>query len=90
MPPTIATDGSSVADRPKKTELDLEDATDRWRYTCAHGHRNWEPTNGGVWCRTCSRDHDIEDPHHHALLDQKTGESIPWTSFELEGDDEDE
>lgn len=56
---------------------------DRWRYTCPNGHREWCQTNGGLWCRSCSQQHGQEDPHWHALIDQRTGERIPWSRVRL-------
>jgi Fe2+ or Zn2+ uptake regulation protein len=61
-------------------EIDLDDEPDRWRYTCPHGHRDWEATNDHVYCRACAQyvDHDDEiDPSHRALVDQRTGRTIP-------------
>lgn len=83
MAPTIVTDGSAEADRPTQIRIDLDDAADRWRYTCLHGHRNWERNNHSAWCRSCARDHDIADPHHDALLDLSTGETVPWSAIEF-------
>ena len=65
------------------TTIHLEDETDRWRFTCPRGHRNWEPTNRHFWCQTCSRSHDDVDPAFDALHDAKTGESIHRDELEL-------
>lgn len=80
---TLQADGSAVADSSPAVKIDLDNELVRWRYGCAHGHRDWNPTNGGVWCATCARNPGIEDPHHYELLDLKTRESIPWSSVEL-------
>lgn len=56
---------------------------ERWRYLCPNGHTNWQPTNGGIWCQQCSRQHDIDDPHWHALVDQKTDELVPWEHIDF-------
>lgn len=84
MAATIEADGSAPADAHPRVELDLSDDAARWRYTCGRGHRNWTPTNGGVWCQQCARQHDVEDPHWYELTDQKTGETVPWSAFDLE------
>lgn len=82
MPP-VATDGSSRLDAPRRVEIDLDDARDRWRYTCPNRHTSWEPTNGGLWCHSCSKDPGIEDPHHHALYDSVRKERVPWSAVVL-------
>jgi len=83
--PLIA-DGSAAADREPIIEIDRSDALDRYRYTCPEGHTDWAPTNSHAWCATCARQnehgHDV-NPEHYALIDQKTGERIPWTRVTL-------
>lgn len=85
MSGTVRTEGSAATDREEVVTIDLEDATERWRYTCPHGHRNWKPTNG-VWCRSCARDPDVDDPHHRELVDQVTDRTVPWSAIKLGGD----
>ena len=57
--------------------IQLNDDTDRWRWTCPAGHRSWEPTNHHFWCQQCAKiasDHgDDVDPVFHKLRDQTTG-----------------
>lgn len=55
-----------------RTEIDLTDETDRWRYTCPHGHTRWEPTNHHFWCRSCARSTSA-DGVFHELRDRQTG-----------------
>jgi len=83
MAPTLVTDGSPAADAPRIT-IDTSSAATRWRYGRPNGHATIEPTNGGIWCRSCSRAADVDDPHHHELLDKKTGKTIPWARVVLE------
>lgn len=52
-------------------EIDTTDPTVRWRYTCPYEHRKYEPTNGGIWCRYCELDDEIENAHHKAVLDTR-------------------
>lgn len=69
--------------------IDLQDTADRWRYTCPNGHRNWDRTNNHVWCQTCRRQYEAgegNDPEHYELLDQKTGETVPWSRIRVAGD----
>ena len=76
--PGIA-DGSAEADSELETVVvDTQDPVTRWRWSCPNGHRTVEPTNGGVWCRSCARDADVDDPHHHELLDKRENETVPW------------
>jgi len=82
MATNLLTDGSSVRDAPARVTIDIREESTRWRYGCPHGHTTVEPTNGGVWCRSCSRAADIDDPHHHELLDKQTGETIPWSAVD--------
>lgn len=78
-------DGSAETDAHPTVTIDAANSAQCWRYSCPNGHRgrSLEPTNGGIWCRSCSRDHDIEDPHHHVIIDCKTGEKIPWSAVEI-------
>lgn len=84
MTPTIACDGSAKTDAPKRVTIDTTSTADQWRWTCPAGHRTWTQTNGGIWCQVCSADHDIDDPHWHSVLDQRTGEEVPWSAVILE------
>lgn len=79
----IATDGSSPADAHERVVVDTDDTADAWRYRCPAGHLSYSPTNGGIWCRACSHDDDIDDPHWRELLDVKTGDTVPWSAVEL-------
>jgi len=50
----------------------LEEETDRWKWVCPNGHRNWEPTNEHFWCQTCARQRDA-DGVCHQLRNKRTG-----------------
>ena len=39
----------------ERQPVEIEDRTDRWRFTCPNGHRSWEPTNHHFWCQKCAR-----------------------------------
>jgi len=84
------TDGSSLEDAHPTVEIDMADDVDRMRYTCPLGHRNWDRTNNHIWCQSCSRqaahDDDIS-PEYYEVLDQATGESIPWSAIRIAGED---
>lgn len=86
----LQADGSSLADAPETVEIDLENEADRWRFTCPRGHHAWDRTNSHVFCTPCSRaarhDDDIT-PEYYELLDQKTGEMVPWSAIEVAGDE---
>jgi len=55
-----------------REEIDLGDETDRWRYTCPHGHREWEPTNHHFWCAGCARS-PRKEAVFQTLRDASTG-----------------
>lgn len=78
----LLTDGSSIRDAPQRVIIDVRKASTKWRYGCPHGHTTIEPTNGGIWCRSCSRAADIDDPHHHSILDKARDEEIPWSAVD--------
>lgn len=61
-----------------KVHIQSDSRADRWKWVCPAGHTNWSPTNGGIHCISCSRNHDIEDPHWHELENKATGERVPW------------
>ena len=44
-----------------EVHIQMDSKADRWKWVCPAGHTNWQPTNGGVWCLSCSRAHGIED-----------------------------
>lgn len=79
----LVTDGSSIEDSHPTVEIDLSRSSIRWRWGCPNGHTTIEPTNGGIWCRSCSQAVDIDDPHHHEVVDKQTGEKVPWVAVEL-------
>jgi len=88
MPVTV-TDGSSPEDA-ERVRIDRSNAAERYRFTCPNGHVNWDRTNNHIWCRQCRRAFEAGadcDPEHYELIDQTTGESIPWSSVELVEDD---
>ena len=61
-----------------EVHIRMDSKVDRWKWVCPAGHTNWQPTNGGIWCLSCSRAHDIEDPGWHELENKATGERVPW------------
>ncbi|MFB6188592.1 MAG: hypothetical protein ABEI57_01795 [Halapricum sp.] len=54
-------------------QIRLEDETDRWKWVCPNGHRNWEPTNEHFWCQTCARTRGL-DGEFAQLRNKATGE----------------
>ena len=64
-----------------RTEIDLTDEVDRWRYTCPHGHREWEPTNHHFWCAACGRA-DVAATFD-TLRDRKTGRELAREDIRL-------
>lgn len=82
-------DGSSTHDQPETVRIDVRDETNRWRYRCPNGHTDWGPTNGHVWCRSCRHqaEHGVDvDPEHWHIVDEKTGEDVPWSAVEIVGE----
>lgn len=77
---------SSAGDPGEPIAIDRSKTSVRWRWGCPAGHTTVEPTNGGVWCRSCSRDPSVDDPHHHELLDKRTGETVAWERVEFVGE----
>lgn len=62
--------------------IHLEDETDRWKWVCPNGHRNWEPTNHHFWCQTCARKQDA-DGEFHELRNKATDEIRDRDELEL-------
>lgn len=58
--------------------IDTSDESIKWRYTCPHGHLTYEPTNGGIWCRACDHDDEIDEAHHHAIKDKSKDKLIDF------------
>jgi len=88
MSPPLAADGSSPLDAQRVT-VDRSDEIDRMRYRCPNGHINWDRTNSHIWCQSCSRasEHDDSvDPEHWEIIDERTGETIPWSAVRVVGD----
>ncbi|WP_254544134.1 hypothetical protein [Halomarina pelagica] len=55
----------------------LEDETDRWRWVCPVGHRQWEPTNHHFWCASCARSWgEGVEPEFDELRDLATGRLV--------------
>lgn len=52
------------------------------RYVCPLGDSDWVPAGTHARCRSCKRRGD--DPRHRVLVDQVTGEWIPYANFEVE------
>lgn len=80
--PSIATDGSSVNDAKQPVEIDTGNPAIKWKWSCPNGHTSIDPTNGGVWCKSCANAVDIDDPHHTEILNKRTGETVPWSSVD--------
>ncbi len=55
-------------------EVNVDDKTHRWRWTCPNGHRSWEPTNHHFWCVQCARALD-QDGSFEQLHDKQCGET---------------
>lgn len=69
-----------------RRRLQLDDATDRWRFRCPAGHRNWEATNQHYFCQSCARSDDPDhEPVFDELRDAKTGELIARDEIVLDG-----
>ncbi|WP_435364551.1 hypothetical protein [Haloarchaeobius sp. DYHT-AS-18] len=62
--------------------VNVDDETDRWRWSCPNGHRNWEPTNHHFWCQTCSNQPDA-DAVFDELRDERTGDTYHRDELEL-------
>lgn len=76
-------------DAPDGVTIDRSIPRERWRYTCPQGCSDWLPTNNHILCRGCrnasmhaNRDLSVE---YYEIVDQKTGERIPWERVELVG-----
>lgn len=61
--------------------IDVSDSANKWRYTCPRGHRAFEATNGGIWCRPC--EHDEGDGHHREIQDKREKELISMDRVRL-------
>jgi hypothetical protein len=54
--------------------------SERWRYTCPHGHVNVKRrgreanSHGRFYCGSCQE--AGRDPHYSTLVDQKTGQEV--------------
>lgn len=67
-----------------RTQIELEDKADRWRYVCPAGHRSWEPTNEHFWCAACASGPDADvNPSFTQLRDQKTDDLLDRDDVEL-------
>lgn len=78
-------DGSALADRRETVEIDRE-GPDRYRWRCPRGHVNWDRTNNHIWCQQCRRQAEAGedvDPEWFEIVDEKTGEEIPWSAIEV-------
>lgn len=81
-------DGSSAQDARAPVRLDLSKTPVRLRYTCPNGHSagSWSRTNNHLYCSSCLRQmengSDVTPEHYH-LVDQKTGEEIPWSRVQF-------
>lgn len=77
---------STVVGADEIIEIDRSKPGERYRWTCPNGHTSWAPTNSHAWCHGCHRQSengaDVH-PEHYELLDQRTGESIPYARVEL-------
>lgn len=76
----------TVRDGDKAVEIDRSNPAERYRWTCPRGHTSWSPTNSHLLCASCSRQSEQGDdvsPEWYELLDQKTGELVPYSQVEL-------
>jgi hypothetical protein len=86
MSGAVLADGSAVQDRRAKVEIDRTNKADRWRYRCPRGHTNWAQTNSHLWCQSCRRQAEAGedvDPEWYEIVDERTGEKIPWSAVEV-------
>lgn len=74
----------SGTDSGTEVHIQRDSKRDRWKWACPAGHTNWDRTNGGIWCTSCSRAHDIEDPHWKELVNKATGETVSWENVVFE------
>lgn len=87
--PVAVGDGSSAQDA-QRVRIDRSNPAERYRFTCPNGHVNWDRTNNHIWCRQCRRAFEAGedlDPEHYHIVDQQTGDEIPWGAVELAEDD---
>lgn len=62
--------------------VNIEDRTDRWRFTCPNGHRSWEPTNHHFWCQKCARQKGV-DGTFEELHDRRENRLISRENVQL-------
>lgn len=83
----LVADGSSLEDSHDTVRIDRSEPAERWRYTCPEGCADWIRTNNHIICRTCQEadKHDVKDVdvEYYYILDQQTGEKIPWSAVEV-------
>lgn len=70
--PLYRPSGLSKREMDDKQSVKIEDETDRWRFTCPRGHRDWEPTNHHFWCASCARVDGV-DGVFQELRDKRDG-----------------
>lgn len=81
----IASDGAGERDRAATITVDRKD--EPWRWTCPHGHTDWERTNSHGWCRTCRRHYENGedvDPEHYELWDRKHDRKVSYSRVRFE------
>jgi len=82
----LLTDGSALEDAQPRVVIDRTVEAERWRYRCPRGHVNWDRTNSHLWCQGCRRQAeagDDVDPEWYEIVDEQTGEKIPWSAVEV-------
>jgi len=82
----LITDGSALEDAQPRVMIDRSVEAERWRYRCPRGHVNWDRTNNHVWCQGCRRQAEAGvdvDPEWYKIVDEQTGEEIPWSAVEV-------
>jgi hypothetical protein len=82
----------------QKQLVRIENAADRWRFTCPRGHRDWEPTNHHFWCAACARMDDVDgvfdelrDVRDGGLLERDQIRLLtPFGPYDQDFDDDDD
>lgn len=67
----------------ERVRINVDDESDRWRWVCPNGHRDWEPTNSHFHCTACARSHDGGGPFEE-LLDLATDRVVRRSEIVLE------
>ena len=62
----------------------VDNETDRWKWVCPQGHRNWEPINNHFWCQSCAQFwRETVEPEFDELVNMQTDETVPRDQIRL-------